>query len=499
MKLEELLNGAEAIRWGADPALDVTGIASDSRKIKEGYVFVAIRGTKHDGNVFIPDAVRRGAAAVVTDTRRATGCQSVLVKNARHAEAVMWNNAAGDPAAGMTVIAVTGTNGKTSTCFMLREIFAASGRTPGMITTVRSSVGDRIIDTGGGSSLSDADAAMTTPDPEIFYPAVAEMRECGADVLIFEASSHALDQRKLDPVSPDVAVFTNLSEEHLDYHGTMENYFKAKARLAESAKTLVINASDPYMARLSDMFRDKKTVRCFPGGQTGQGRDTVSALRRELLGVDGIRYLYYSRDAVFQVTSPIPGDFTVSNTMLAAAAALEAGAKTDAVRRALGRMRGVPGRLEKIDVNSPFTVFVDYAHTPSALEEILNTVRSFRRPGQRITVVFGCGGDRDRSKRRKMGQIVSSLADLAVITSDNSRTEDPESIIGEIMSGVDRERPHAVIPDRKQAIEYALSVAGCGDIVILAGKGHEKYEITSAGMRPFDEIGIVKQILGEKH
>ena len=498
MNLGSLLNGTEVRKWGVDPSVNVSGIASDSRKIREGYVFVAIRGTKHDGNEFIPDALRRGAAVIVTDMPFLTDHPHVLVKNARQAEAVMWDNAMGRPSAGMTVIAVTGTNGKTSTCFMLREIFAAADRTPGIITTVRSSVGDRIIDTGGGSSVSDADAAMTTPDPEIFYPAVAKMREYGADVLIFEASSHALDQRKLDPVSPDVAAFTNLSEEHLDYHGDMENYFSAKARLAESAKTLVINASDPYMARLSDMFRNKKVVRCFPGARSGQGPDTVSALRRELLGVDGIRYLYYSGDAVFQVTSPVPGDFTISNTMLAAAVALETGVEAGTVQRALGRMRGVPGRLEKIDVDAPFTVFVDYAHTPSALAEILTTVRSFRRPGQRIAVVFGCGGDRDRSKRRRMGQIASSLADLTVVTSDNSRTEDPGTIIGEIVSGLDREKPHAVIPDRKQAIEYALSVAGCDDIVILAGKGHEKYEITSDGMRPFDEVGIVKQILGNK-
>ncbi len=498
MILSELLYGAEVLKWDADPSSEIGGIASDSRKIKEGYAFVALRGTRYDGNEFAADAARRGAAVIVTDRPGERGIPSVLVKNARSAEAFMWNNAAGDPTRGMTVIAVTGTNGKTSTCFMLKEIFAAAGRAAGVITTVGSFICGRPVATGGGSSVSDADAAMTTPDPEIFYPAAAQMRDAGADALIFEASSHALDQRKLDPLRPDVAVFTNLTEEHLDYHGTMENYFLAKARLAQRAGTLVINASDPYLARLPDMFREKKAVRCFPAGDPGQGTDTVSALRRELLGVDGVRYLYYSGRAVFPVCSPIPGAFTISNTLLAAAAALETGAEAGTVQRALMRMRGVPGRLEKIDVDAPFTVFVDYAHTPAALEELLRTVRSFRVKGQRITVLFGCGGDRDRSKRRRMGAIASSLADFTVVTSDNSRTEDPGSIIAEIVSGIDREKPYAVIPDRRDAIEYALSVAGCDDIVVLAGKGHEKYEINAGGKRPFDETEIVKRALARR-
>ena len=486
MLLSELLYGVDHSELTYD--VDVTGIASDSRRVGPGYVFVCLRGTKKDGNDYAAEAVARGAAAVVTDRQR-NDLPFVRVPDARLAESVMWNNFTRMPARDMTVIAVTGTNGKTTVAYMLDAIFREAGFKTGLITTVRTSVGEQTVDTKGGSSVSDADAAMTTPDPEIFYPIVSRMRDAGVRVLIFEASSHALSQRKLDPLTPDVAVFTNLSEEHLDYHGTMENYFKAKARLASLSRSVVLNGDDPYMTRLAS--HPSATV-CRVGlPRVGEPYD-VCALRCEYYGLNGVKYVYFSRGAVFTVRSLVPGEFTVQNSLFAAAAAMKAGVSEKAVRDALLGFRGVEGRLQRVTpTDAPFSVFIDYAHTPAALEALLRSVRKMRKPGQKITVMFGCGGDRDRSKRKRMGAIASSYADLTVVTEDNSRGEDPAGIIKEIVSGLDREKPYAIIPDRKKAIEYCVSEAVRGQIVILAGKGHEKYEINKDGKKPFDEIKIV--------
>ncbi len=485
MKPSELLSGVEPSPLAAAP--DVRCIASDSRRVGPGFAFVCIKGTKKDGNDYASDAIARGAVAVVTE-RETDGYPFVRVGDTRLAEAVMWDRFTGFPSKDMTVIAVTGTNGKTTVAYMLDAIFREAGLRSGMITTVRSAIDGETIPTSGGSSVSDADAAMTTPDPEVFYPTVAKMRDAGVRTLVFEASSHALFLKKLDPVAPSVAVFTNLSEEHLDFHGTMENYFAAKRRLAGMARSIVVNGDDPYMSRLS-VFPNATVCRVGP---TLGEKCAVCALRCEYLELRGIRYIYRSENEAFTVSSPIPGTFTVPNSMLAAAAAERAGVSSVAIRDALSSFRGVEGRLERVTGDDvPFSVFIDYAHTPAALEALLNSVRDMRSPSQKITLMFGCGGDRDRSKRKRMGAIASSLADFTVVTGDNPRGEDPDGIIAEILEGVDREKRYAVIPDREEAIRYCVSEAGRGDIVILAGKGHEKYEINANGKKPFDEKKIV--------
>ncbi|MBR7034046.1 MAG: UDP-N-acetylmuramoyl-L-alanyl-D-glutamate--2,6-diaminopimelate ligase [Clostridia bacterium] len=489
MKLSDVMQQTGAIVPETVASAEIGGISSDSRKVRPGDVFVCIRGTRKDGNEFAREAIARGAVAVVSDVQNGGGF--ITVPDARAAESAMWNNFTGDPTDGMKVIAVTGTNGKTTVSYMLREIFREAGYLTGSVTTVCSMIGDETVDTGGGSSVSDAAAAMTTPDPEVFYPLAARMKNAGVRVLIFEASSHALAQRKLDPVRPDAAVFTNLSEEHLDFHLTMENYFLAKASLADRSKKLIINGDDPYMIRLSG---HPGSVVCRTSLPVFNERCDFRALRRKLLGVRGVEYLLYSGKDVFRVSVPIPGDYTIGNSLLASAAALSEGVSRKSVVSALCRFRGVPGRMYRATPEGcPFTVLIDYAHTPAALDSLLRTVRETVRPGARITVLFGCGGDRDRSKRKKMGAVASSLADFTVVTSDNPRSEDPDLIIKEIMGGVDREKPHAVIRDRKAAIEYCISEAIPGEVVILAGKGHEKYEITADGKRPFDEEKIVTE------
>lgn len=500
MKLNQLIKDVEVIENTADAELDINYAASDSRRISCGNMFICQRGTKKNGNDYIANAIENGASVIVTDEADGNlfDIPHIKVKDARLAEAVIWNNFYGDPAAGMKVIAVTGTNGKTSTVFMLRQIFMEAGFHTGVITTVKAMADDKMIGIGGGSAVSDADAAMTTPDPEYLYKAIYEMKRAGVEVLIFEASSHSLYQKKIDPIHIDIALFTNLTEEHLDFHGTMENYFSAKARLADMADCIVINCDDEYMSRLSHrVSASQKVISCSADYADKPASDyCVSALRQKLSGVDGVEYIYFSKDAVFYVTSPIPGCFTVYNTLLAISAAIEAGIDPVVVRRAIRNLKGIDGRLEKVDLNNPtadYSVFIDYAHTPAALETVLKTVREIRHPGQRITLLFGCGGDRDRSKRKKMGMIASRLADFVIITSDNCRSEDPDSIIQEIMSGIDAEKPHAVIRDRKRAIEYGICEARKDEILILAGKGHEKYEINAEGKHPFDETEIVRK------
>ncbi len=489
MKLAELMKNTGAYVPESKRSLEIGGICSDSRKVRPGDAFVCIRGTKKDGNDFASEAVARGAAAVVSDAAGRSG--AVRVPDARAAESAMWNNFTGNPTKAMKTVAVTGTNGKTTVAYMLRAIFGAAGYLTGTVTTVCSSIGEKIRDLGGGSSVSDAAAAMTTPDPEVFYPLAAKMRDAGVGVLIFEASSHALAQRKLDPVTPDVAVFTNLSEEHLDFHLTMENYFLAKASLADRSGKLIVNGDDPYMIKLAER---PGAVVCRTSPPTLGERCDVRSLRVKLLGVRGVEYVLYSDSCVFRVSVPVPGDFTVSNSLMASAAALSLGVSRKAIVRALSGFRGVPGRLYRATPpDCPFTVFIDYAHTPAALASLLRTVRGTARPGAKITVLFGCGGDRDSSKRKKMGAVASSLADFTVVTSDNPRTEDPDLIIKQIMTGIDREKPHAVIRDRKAAIEYCVSSAVPGEVIVLAGKGHEKYEITADGKKPFDEEIIVTQ------
>ena len=506
MRLCDLLASAGVTEYGTAEDTEILQISSDSRNILRGGLFVAIEGTRRDGHDYVSDALANGATAVVVSDKRKIPdeCPYVLVENTRIAEAHIWNNWYSDPSRGMKTVAVTGTNGKTSTVFMIREILRCAGEKVGIITTVRAMAEDVILGTYGGSSVTDAAGAMTTPDPEYLYGTIRLMKDRGVTALVFEASSHALYLHKTDPMHVDCAVFTNLSEEHLDFHGTMENYFKAKCSLAERANVLVVNTDDRYMSRLREMFSlRKKVITCSCDVESRRYISAdVSALQQRMLSLDGCEYIYFSKDAVFRLGCPVPGEFTLQNSLLAATAAMTVSASAENVKKALSSMKSVDGRLEEVELSEfgvPFRVFIDYAHTPAALESLLRSMTHLRRRGQRIVLVFGCGGDRDRSKRRRMGAVASSLADFVIVTSDNSRLEDPDVIISEIASGLDLEKPHAVIKSRREAIIYAVSTARDGDIILLAGKGHEKYEIDKGGKRPFDETLIVRDAVGRFH
>lgn len=496
MKTTQLFDGIPF--RGALPGEEIAGIVSDSRRVTPGSLFVCLGGTRFDGHDYAADAVRRGAAAVLAEhmPEGVPGEKVLLTENTRRAESRLWYNLTGRPTDGMYKIAATGTAGKTSVAFLAGAILRASGWRVGLITTVRAEADGVPVDLGpnGGSSVCDIPGAMTTPDPEFFFGAAKQMKDRGCEVFLYEASSQSLALGKTSALIPDAAVFTNLSPEHLDCHGTMEEYFAAKASLLRGVKRAVVNVDDPWMARLPDLFPETEFLRCSAEGREGA---EVYALETEIRGADGISYLWKSEDAVFRVRSPLVGRYSVYNTMLAAAVSTLFGAEPETIRDALSDFRGAAGRLERLSLlekDAP-AVFVDYAHTPDALRQVCGTLASF---GGRLTVVFGCGGDRDRLKRPLMARAAQEYAAYVVVTEDNPRTEDPDRIFRDILDGLDPGGPWVLIPDRRRAIRHAVLQAGPGDIVLLAGKGHEKYEIRVDGKHPFDEEAVVREALRER-
>ena len=500
----------------------VKGLSSDSRKVTEGDLFIAIDGLHTDARTHIPEAAAKGAAAVVCETAEALpdmgSIPLIPVPNARAALAYLCDAWYGHPAQGLRLVAVTGTNGKTSVSAMLYTILRASGVPCGVIGTVgcRSTAGDAILCGADGSPYS----GMTTPDPDELYPLLARMAaDAPADsphlpTVVMEVTSHALRMGRVAPLTFELGIFTNLTPEHMDLHGTMEDYYTAKRSLFEVCREAVVNADDRYGRRLlaeplplhhyhichADAARAAISDRICPAGEGGCTR--VYAEQVKSLGEDGVAFKLSSPGVRLRLRCPVPGDFTVMNALEAASAALALDADPSAIRDALAHFSGVPGRMERVrlpETDVPFSVFIDFAHTPDALESLLRTVHDFRRRGQRIVLVFGCGGDRDRSKRKVMARIASRMADSLVITSDNSRTENPADIISDILLGVDKESEFAVVPDRAEAIRYAVKYARSGDIILLAGKGHENYEIDRGGKHPFCEREIAVRAAQEFH
>lgn len=507
MKLIELVKGTD-IKLPDKTAedekkfygLEIEGISSNSLEVAEGYLFICIKGMKSDGHRYIRDAVKNHALAVLTEE----GCdfdfdfndsQTIIhltSGNTRRALAFIWNSWYGNPAKDMRLIAVTGTNGKTSLTFMLRAIFGAALVQTGLIGTVVCYSGDTRLDIRS----ADGTVNLTTPDPKELYRILSVMRDDGVGTVLLEASSHALALDKLAPLHFSAAVFTNLSPEHLDFHGDMKNYLEAKSKLFSMCDVAIINGDDKYSSDIQRAAENGGASRIRLCTTNDARRADYLAANIADLGVDGIEYILSSVCSVFKVNSPIPGRFTIMNTLEAAACALEMGVSPQNVRDALRHMGGIDGRFERVKLCSgaEFSVFIDYAHTPDALENLLLTVRSFRHRGERIVLLFGCGGDRDRGKRAVMGRIASELADFVIVTSDNSRSEEPSDIISDIMVGFDYSRAHAiVIENRAEAIDYAICNALRHDIILLAGKGHEEYEIDRNGKHPFSEKKIAEE------
>lgn len=478
-------------------------MTTDSRKAGKGSLYIAIRGVNADGHDFIGEALSRGAAAIAVSDAAAKaageGIPVITVSDTRRLASRMFAAFYGGDEAGephkTKLIAVTGTNGKTTVTHMIRHILAYAGYSVGLIGTVGITLGRERYDTA---------QHMTTPPPEEFYRVLWDMIRSDTDYIVFEASSHGIAQERLaglDILGCELAaaVFTNLTPEHMDYHTGMEDYFAVKSRMFSEfgAKIKIINTSDAYGRRLYGLCPEGAVA----VDTDGIGGGTVYPHGSMMLGAAGVQYMYTSDSAVFPVRCGVPGRYTVANSIEALACTTALGIDAVTARDAIGTFGGVRGRMERVRCDTTkFTppVFIDFAHTPAALEGLLHSVRE-TAPDKRLVLLFGCGGDRDRTKRAVMGRIATALSDYTIITSDNSRGERADDIIAEILLGVPASAPHTVITDRASAIEYAVMNATPCDIIILAGKGHEDYDDSGGVRRHFDEREIVAAAIEKRY
>ena len=482
MKLSEICQKSDVICPKYLEDIEILGITSNSTKVKDGYLFVCLNGTKNDGHRYINDAILNGAVAVIIENQSFSFDRSILVGDTRATLAKMMNIFCGEPTKKLKFIAVTGTNGKTSVTVMIKNIFDKANIKSEVIGTLKNS--------SFLENFDDLTANFTTPDPEELYPLLRRILDAGNEFVIMEASSHALKLKKLEPIEFEIGIFTNLTEDHLDFHLTMEDYFKAKLTLFEKCKRGIINIDDDY-GKLILNTSSCKILTC----STKQVADFV-ATDINYCGDAGVKYILKNKEKEIDIFSNIPGEFSVYNSMQASACALCLGIDEYTIRDALKSFEGVRGRLEKIELFKGwgFAAFIDYAHTPDALKKLLETVNRFKREEQRVVLVFGCGGDREKEKRKIMGEIASKNADFVIVTSDNPRSEKPNLIINDIICGMKEQNNFAIIPNRKNAIEYAIATAKKGDIILLAGKGHEDYEINAYGKSHFDEREILQDL-----
>ena len=480
MKLKELLQGIEICKTNADMEMQIDTVTYDSRKVTPGSLFVAVTGFVTDGNRYIPMALEKGAAVIVTAVEPEGDFPYVLVKSDRLALALIGANFYGQPANAMKLIGITGTNGKTTSTLLLKHILEVTeGATVGLIGTM-----DNMI---GGDCVP---AERTTPESLDLQALFGKMRDAGCGYAIMEVSSHAIALERVGGVTFEVAAFTNLTEDHLDFHKTMENYCDTKAQLFARSRHCVANRDDEWFERIC-------ANAAAPVLTTGCGRDAALRAENVELMSDGIRFTAVTADETAQVVLPIPGKFTVYNAMTALGCALELGISLERAAAALATARGVKGRVEVVPTpGKPYTILIDYAHTPDGLENVLSSVRGYCEG--RLISVFGCGGDRDPMKRPIMGRIGVELSDMAIITSDNPRTEEPAAIIADILKGIPAEcKNYKMIENRIEAIHHAMDIAEKHDIIVLAGKGHETYQEIRGVKHHLDEREIVAQYLEE--
>lgn len=481
MKLKELLTGIPVLSATADLEMEVSNISYDSRTVKPGDLFVALTGYAADGHAFIGKARAAGAAAVLCERLPEDEIPYIQTENSRRALAVLGANFFGHPADSMTMAAVTGTCGKTTTTYLLKAILEQeAGAKVGLIGTNQNMIGDEVLHT-----------ERTTPESFEVQRLFARMRDAGCTHVVMETSSHALVLDRVYGVHYAVGIFTNLTQDHLDFHKTMEAYCDAKAILFQNCGVGVVNADDPWTARLL------KGASCRP---FTYAKDAAADLRAEkiCLSADRVEFDAVKGADRVKITVGIPGEFMVYNTLDALAAALVLGVPLEKSARALANVPHVKGRVEVVPTpGKDYTVLIDFAHTPDSMVNVLQTVRGFARG--RVVALFGCGGDRDRTKRPKMGAAAAELSDFAVVTSDNPRTEDPDAIIQEILPGfAGSKTPYVVLTDRVEAIHYCLDHAERDDVIVLCGKGHETYQEVGHEKRHMDEREIVAEYLAEK-
>ena len=481
MKLLELLKDIPVLEANVSMDLDIGHVAYDSRKVEQGGLFVAVSGFAADGNRFIPMALQKGAAVIVTAKKPEGDVPYVLVPSDRMALAMLGCNFYGHPARAMKMVGVTGTNGKTSVTLLLKHVLEKTvNARVGLIGTTANMIGDEVIPT-----------ERTTPESFELQGLFARMRDAGCTHVVMEVSSHAIALDRVGGVRFDAAAFTNLTEDHLDFHKTMDHYCDTKAQLFRRCGKGVINADDSYAPRMLSAAECEVLTTAV----AGEGGLTAKNL---VLRSDGIDFDALLNGRQVPVSLGIPGKFTVYNALTVLGLAVSLGISLEDAAAALADAPGVTGRVEVVPTpGTDYTVLIDYAHTPDGLENVLSSVRGFCTG--RMIAVFGCGGDRDRTKRPIMGRIGAEVADIAIITSDNPRTEDPEAIIRDITPGADEAgKPYEVVVDRIEAIRHAMTIAKKNDIIVLAGKGHETYQEIMGVKHHMDEREIVAQILEEK-
>jgi UDP-N-acetylmuramoyl-L-alanyl-D-glutamate--2,6-diaminopimelate ligase len=496
MKLGELLAGLDVAGTGPEAdGVEIASLAYDSSRVEPGALFFCVRGQRADGHDFAPAAVERGAAALVVERHLDLPVPQVMVADARATMAPIAVRFWGDPTATLRVAGITGTNGKTTTAFLVRHVLESQGVQTGLLGTVKSIIGG-----------VEEEVERTTPEAIDLQRTFRRMLDAGDEACAMEVSSHALAQSRTDGVRFAVAVFTNLTQDHLDFHSDMDDYFAAKRRLfvpegaQRTPETAVVNVDDPYGARLAAELRGAGTppIRTLsPSGAEADYRALDASF-----DAAGSRFRCVSPGSEVEVRTPLAGHFNVENALAAIAGCEALGVPVEAAAEALGDAQRAPGRFEPVEAGQPFAVIVDYAHTPDSLENVLDAAR--RLTESRLICVFGCGGDRDRDKRPKMGEIAARLADRCVVTSDNPRSEDPEAIIADILAGIqgyangDGRDDIAVEPDRRAAIALALAEGAPGDTVVIAGKGHEQGQEFAGGRKiPFDDRTVASELLAQ--
>jgi UDP-N-acetylmuramoyl-L-alanyl-D-glutamate--2,6-diaminopimelate ligase len=485
VKLAELLTRLRTVELTGDPALEIAEVNHDSRRVGPGALFVAIRGLAVDGNRFVDSARKKGAVAICSEEPPRGDGTWLQVPDAREALAVLSAAILGDPARSLELVGITGTNGKTTTAYLVDSVVRAAGEKCGLIGTVEYRIGDRV-----------AEASRTTPESSDLQGYFRQMVDAGCRRAVLEVSSHSLVLKRVHGLEFQVAVFTNLTRDHLDFHGDIDSYFLAKRILFESllrpSGRAIVNLDDDRAGELVQASRgavwtysvEKPTADLFAEG-----------VRTSLAGS---RFLARTPSGPLEIETPLVGLFNVSNTLAALGAALALGLPPETVQRGIAALGGVPGRAERVLAGQDFTVLVDYAHTDDGLKNLLETVRDLSPT--RLITVFGCGGDRDRTKRPLMGAVASRLSDVLVLTSDNPRSEPPEAILDEIQRGIPaaRARDTLVIPDRREAITRALEMGRPGDVVVIAGKGHESVQILRDRSVPFDDRQVAREILSRR-
>ena len=482
MKLKQLIKsiGINKINFND---FEVEGISCNSNNVRDGFVFVAIKGNRQDGNEFIDEAIGNGAKIIITDNAKTKESKNknvpafIKVKDARKALGKLASAFYDNPSSEVKVAGITGTNGKTTVTYLMEAILNEARISCAVLGTINYRFGGKILT-----------SKNTTPGPLELQSMLSDMRKHGVTYAVMEVSSHALDQARTLGIDFSSCIFTNLTQDHLDYHKTLENYFKSKARLFKDIgknSFAVINNDDKYAARLKKICRARIITYGLKSNSAIYAKNIVFDCAQTVFSV-------VAQGSEFDIDSNLIGEHNVYNILAAVAWAKESGIGTKVIQKAISAFRLVPGRLERVNFKGDFKIFVDYAHTEDALKNIIRSLRPLCK--KRIIVVFGCGGERDKGKRPKMGKVVSELSDYSIITTDNPRSEDPGQIIKDICKGI-RKNNFSVVLDREQAIKKSISMAKAGDVVLVAGKGHENYQIIKNKHTRFDDREIVKKCL----